>query len=234
MSQGLPNQTGSDGTQEADISAADSASHGSASSHTKSVLDGATGFAGVLEQDERLIGGILISIPTVLTVIIFVIPAEQRFTLTCLMLGSVLLVGLLIFLLIKYRSKRVTENIVTNRELQSTNSALAASKLELESQLKTLRNVSRDSTRERRAFLFKLKGQVNQIIERSELSLQNDEITKDEVLDINQQISSLFQQIQDALNVLQKMQGSLSDAEDLEAVDSSFERELMERFKQRQ
>jgi len=233
MSQGLPNQTGADGTQEADIPAASSESQGSASGNAKAILEGATGFAEVLEQDERLIGGILISTPVVLTVIIFFIPSEQRFTLTCLTLGSVLIVGFLIFLLVKYRRKRDKENIATNRELKSTNNALSASKLELESQLKTLRNVLRDSTRERRAFLFKLKGQVNQIIERSELLLQNSEVTKDEILDINQQISSLSQQIQEALNILQRTQGSLSDAEDLEAVDLSFERELMERFKQK-
>ena len=234
MSQGLPNQTDSDGTQGASSSATTSESQESASGNATAILGGATGFAKLLQQDERLIGGILISIPIVLATIIFFIPAEQRFTLTCLTFGSVLIVALLIFLLIKYIKKRDKKDILRNRELQSVNSALEKSKLELEDQLKTLRNVLRDSIRKRRSLLFKLKGQINQILEQAETLLQSNEITKDKVLEINQQVSSLAQQIQDALNILQGAQGSLSDAEDLEAVDPSFERELMERFKQGQ
>lgn len=237
MTQGLPHQTGSDEAKETDSPAVSSESQSSASGNATAILEGATGFANVLEKDERLIGGILISIPVVLIAIIPFMPAEQRFTLTCLLVGSVLIVGLLIFLLGKYRRKLNREIIVRNRELQSTNSDLANSKHELKSQLKKVKNILRDSTRERRTVLFKLKDQVNQIMKHSEILLQNDEITKDEVFDINQQISSLSQQIQDALIILQTTQGSLSDADDLEAADSSFERglmELMEHSEQRQ
>ena len=234
MSQGLPNQTDSEETQGTAASASTPKAQESTSGNATAILEGATGFAKVLQQDERLIGGILISIPAVLTVIIFVIPPEQRFTLTCLMLGSVITVSLLIFLLIKYRGKRDRENTLKNRELKIANGALGKSKLELEDQLKVVRNALRDSTRERRSFLFKLKGQVNQIVEQSEALLQNEKITRDEVAEIRGQVSSLAQQVQDALTILQGTQGSLSDAEDLEAVDPSFERELIERFRQKQ
>ena len=157
MSQGLPNQTDSDGTQGASSSATTLESQESASGNATAILGGATGFAKLLQQDERLIGGILISIPVVLVTTIPFIPAEQRSTLVCLTLGSVLIVALLILLLIKYIKKRDKEDILRNRELQSVNSALEKSKLELEDQLKTLRNVLRDSTRKRRSLPIQVK-----------------------------------------------------------------------------
>ena len=101
MSQGLPNPTGSEEPQRTPAPVTDLQSQ-SASNNAEAVLKGVTGFAAILHEDERLIAGILISIPVVLTVIIVFIPEGQRFTLTCLTLGSVLVTGLLIFLLIKY------------------------------------------------------------------------------------------------------------------------------------
>lgn len=121
-----------------------------------------------------------------------------------------------------------------NEGLRNTNTSLQSSKSELEKQLRMLRDGLRDSTREQRAFLFRLKNQAKQVAKQVEVLLQSDKITNSEVRETNRQMISLTQQIQDALDTLQRVQGSLSDAEDLDAVDPSFERELMERFERKQ
>jgi hypothetical protein len=233
MTQGLPNQTGAGDIQEVDSPQVSPNPQDSASVNGQKILEGTTKFAGLLEKDERLIGGILISVPVVLIALIPFIPEAQRFNLTCLIIGSVLMIGFVLFLLRKYKRLRDREhNRITNelraanKDLSAKNTALAESKSELQSELVASRNRLRDSTRERRAFLFKLKAKVQKILENSEALLEKDEISKENFLVIEEQIASLSQQIQDTLSILQRTQGSLSDAEDLDAVNSSFEREL--------
>ena len=83
------------------------------------------------------------------------------------------------------------------------------------------------AVRERVAFLHELKSQVKQITKRAKTLPQNDEIMRNEVIEINLQVSSLDQHIQNALKLLQ----GVDDSKALEAA-GPFEEELIRLLKE--
>jgi uncharacterized membrane-anchored protein YhcB (DUF1043 family) len=226
MSQGLPNSTDSDQSQTAPNTETQKPSEPSVKDLSNQTT-AATGFAKILKPDERLIGGILISILPIIGTIIPFVPEKDRLTMIYVLLGSVVVVGFLVFLLMRMADENKKKYARLNNQLEIQNDDLQNSKIEMENQLKRTREKIRDTTREQRAFLFTLQTQTKKVIEKAKTSLNRNEISKDDILEIEQLASMASQQIQDALQILQSTQGSLSDAEDLDAVSPSFEDALM-------